>query len=216
MTTTQISLANCRVRPLPMTNRESYPAYYAGASPAVPACAAPNHSPRTNNMRPKLHTSAAILLAFALAPLHAQEATPGPAVPPVPNGPHDVSPPVPPVPPVPPIPTHPVVPAAPPALAAPKTEKRTLVVAELRDIRFTASGSISFSDPSTGEIYSWAAPSGRERTPPAQDVAAAAAVLAELRRAVKVELVVSSSRARVEGDKDFRVSGMTLVYDSLK
>jgi len=174
-------------------------------------------------MRTRLHTTAAaILLALALAPLNAQEATPVPGAPAVPTGPHDVSPPVPVVPTLPhvvppPVRPLPVVPGVPPTHVAPKTEKRTLVVAELRDIRFNVHGSISFSDPSTGETYSWSAPSGNENGgeyAPAPKVTAAAAVLAELRRAGKVGLVVFTPR--VESSKEFTIQGMTLVYDTLK
>ena len=131
-----------------------------------------------------------------------------PAVPPVPTGPHDVSPPVPPVRPL------PVVPGVPPTHVAPKTEKRTLVVAELRDIRFDiypyGIGSISFRHPATGETFTWSANSG---TANENTAAGAAAVLAELRRAEKVELVLYSPS---EGGKEFRVNQMTLDYDSLK
>ena len=139
-----------------------------------------------------------------------------PGAPAVPTGPHDVSPPVPVVPTLPhvvppPVRPLPVVPGVPPTHVAAKTEKRTLVVAELRDIRFNVYGWICFSDPSTGETYDWRGPSHGEYTTAAQGVAAVAAVLAELRHAVKVELVGNFLEK-----KEFRIQEMTLVYDSLK
>jgi len=91
----------------------------------------------------------------------------------------------------------------------PKMEHRTLAVSELRDIRFNVEGTISFRHPSTGNIYTWMAPNGESRQ------VVLATVLTELRRAEKVDLVVYSAQ-QGGGGNEFRIVGLTLVYDSLK
>jgi hypothetical protein len=90
-----------------------------------------------------------------------------------------------------------------------KMEKKVLVVAELKDIRFNLGGTISFHHPSTGTTYTWVAPSGEGRE------VILATLLAELRRAESLELNVYSLKADGSGP-EFRVKGMTLLYDKLK
>ncbi len=49
------------------------------------------------------------------------------------------------------------------APSGPKMERKTLDIAELKDIRFDLGGIISFHHPSTGTIYTWMAPPGEGR-----------------------------------------------------
>jgi hypothetical protein len=88
-------------------------------------------------------------------------------------------------------------------------ERKTLVIAELKEIRFDLGGTLSFHHPSTGAIYTWMAPPGEGRE------VVMATVVAELRKAERLELVVYSPKED-GGGSEFIVQRMTLIYDTLK